>query len=500
MSNRKLIKGAAIVSVDPKIGDLACGDILIEGKVIRAIAPTIEADDCEVIDASTMIAIPGFVDTHRHTWEAPVRAVLADGTHRDYSETVLQRMKSVVRAEDAYAGTLAGSLEALDAGVTTLVDWNHVAGITPEHADASVAALREAGLRAVFAWSPNFQNSWEEEFPSRRPIPEAEAKRLRRDYFASEDQLVTLALGARGPCVTTPETVAEDWRIAREYGLGISFHCGIDGVGPEIRSWHPVAELHKQGLMGPDVTYIHCCTCSDEELTYIRDSGGKVSLAPGSNMPMGIGVPPTGRLLEIGVRPSLSVDVVVNVPGEMFTQMRLCFHMQRMLDYMEQSGMIVGRGGLRDEWSPTIGIRDVLEFATIEGARTAGLDHITGSLTPDKRADIVLISTDSWSMMPVNDPLGAVVNFASVRDIHTVLVDGEIKKRNGVLLDVDKTRVMGLTLAARDQMLSSFRKENGEFDNERFSRLRLPPPGLVCCGSHHAAGHAKDRHSHAPFH
>lgn len=481
MADRKLIRNACVISMDSLVGDLARADILIEGQRIARIGPDIEAEDSEIIEGAGMIAIPGFIDTHRHTWEAPIRTILTDGTHRDYSETILKTIKNAVRAEDAYAATLAGAIEALDAGITTLLDWNHVSGHTPAHADASISALKEAGLRSVFSWAPNFF-AWEDEFPSRKPIPEDEAWRLRKTYFSSSDQLVTFGLGARGPKVTSPETVAEDWRIARDVGMHISFHVGIDGVGPEVRSWHPIEDLYGQGLMGPDTMYIHCCTSSDRELSYIADTGGSVSVAAGSNMQMGIGVPPTGRAIKAGIRPSLSVDVVVNTPGEMFTQMRLVYNMQRMLDYMEQSGMIVGRGELRDEWSPTINTRDVLEFATIAGARAVGLGDVTGSLSIGKQADIVLINTDNWSMMPLSDPLGAVVSYATVADVDTVLVAGKFMKRRGKLVGVDKARIARLSLDVRDHMLRSWERPDGGYDSGLFQRLRLPPRGYLCGG------------------
>jgi cytosine/adenosine deaminase-related metal-dependent hydrolase len=490
--NRTVIRDAAIVSMDPEVGDIDRGDILIEGARIAAVGKALAVGDAQEVDALGMIAIPGFIDTHRHTWEAPVHGILANGTHRDYSDVILSKIKDAMRAEDAYAATLAGSIEALDSGVTTLLDWNHVSGHTPDHADASVAALREAGLRAVFAWAPRF-SAWEDdEFPSKKSIPEAEAWRLRKTYFSSDDQLVTLALGARGPRFCSPETVAEDWRIARDVGMRITFHVGIDGVGPEVRSWHPVQDLHDQGLMGPDTTYIHCCTCTDHELKLMADTGGTASVAASVEMQMGIGVPPVGRLLDAGVRPSLSVDVVVATPGELFTQMRVVYNTQRLLDYMENSGMLVGRGEQREDWTPRVETRDVLEFATIAGARANGMEHKTGSLKPGKEADIVLIRTDGWNMMPVADPVGAVVNFATPADVDTVFVAGKMMKRGGKLLHVDRAKVMRDSMATREHMLSSWRKPDGTYDKGPIRRLSLPGAALTC-GGRLAAGLGKAR-------
>ena len=207
-------------------------------------------------------------------------------------------------------------------------------------------------------------------------------RRVRDTYFSSDDQLVTLALAARAPGNSNFEVAKHDWELARDLGIRISVHVGMRLTTSTCTH---VKNMHDLGLLGPDTTYIHCTDSTDEELDLIAATGGTASVAPYVEMLMGHGPPPTGRLLERGVRPSLSVDVVSSVPGEMFTQMRTALVHERI-------------GALTDTpdeaFSPTLSHRDVLEFATIDGARACALEDKVGSLAPKKQADIVLLNVE----------------------------------------------------------------------------------------------------------
>ena len=182
---RKLIAGGWVLSMDPTIGDLRQGDVLVEDSRIVAIAPSIEAADTERIAARGMIVLPGFVDTHRHTWQTCVRHRYADIDPQIYFAEMLGAKGAAFRSEDVYAGTLLGALSALDSGTTTMLDWSHVQN-TPEHTDAAIAALRDAGIRGVFAhgWPLVEAASWM--FDSQRRHPE-DIRRLRKHFFSSDD-------------------------------------------------------------------------------------------------------------------------------------------------------------------------------------------------------------------------------------------------------------------------------------------------------------------------
>src|SRR4029453_2082989 len=134
MADRLLLRGGYVVTVDPQLGERRDCDVLIDGDRIAAVEPGISAD-AEVIDVSGDIVIPGFVDTHRHTWEAAIRNCAPNATLDDYFVEVLDTFAPLYRPEDVYASNLAGSLECINAGITTLVDWSHINN-TPEHPDA----------------------------------------------------------------------------------------------------------------------------------------------------------------------------------------------------------------------------------------------------------------------------------------------------------------------------------------------------------------------------
>src|SRR5438093_580164 len=315
MPERMLIRGGYVLTLDPEIGDFPGGDLLIEDGKVEAIAPSLEVEDAEVIDATDRIVLPGFVDTHRHTWQTPVRGVLPCCTLDEYFTHMLGNIGTHYRAEDVYAANFVGALEALNAGITTLLDWSHVNN-TPEHSDEAIRGLDESGIRGVYAHGVPVGGEWWSYSSLEHP---EDIRRLRERYFSSEDQLLTLALAARAPGNTAPEVARHDWQLARDIGARISVHVGMRLTGVHV---HHVLNLQELGLMGPDTTYIHCTDSTDEELDLIAESGGTASIAPFVEMLMGHGYPPTGRLLARGVRPTLSVDVVSSVPGEMFTQMR----------------------------------------------------------------------------------------------------------------------------------------------------------------------------------
>ncbi len=138
---RTLIRNVAAATVDPELGDLARTDILIEDGVIREIRPDIVAADAEVIDGTDKIAIPGMVDTHRHTWQTALRGILADGNIPDYLRGIRLHMAPLYRAEDMYAGNYVGALDALNSGITTIVDYCHNI-LDPDGAHAAVTGLR----------------------------------------------------------------------------------------------------------------------------------------------------------------------------------------------------------------------------------------------------------------------------------------------------------------------------------------------------------------------
>lgn len=320
MTNRMLLRSGHVISMDPDIGDLPGGDVLIEDGKIVAVDRDISAD-AEVLDMTGRILVPGFVDTHRHTWEAPIRGCAPNATLDDYFVEVLDTFAPVYTPEDVYAGNLAGSLECLNAGITTLVDWSHINN-TPEHPDAAVQALGETGIRAQYAYGSANTSLADYWYESKISIPGDDVRRVKDRHFASDDGLLTMGLATRGPGFCINDVVEAEWRLARELGIPITVHVGMGRLAGRFGM---VKQLHDLGLLGSDTTYVHCCYFSEEEWRMVADSGGTVSVAPQVELQMGHGWPPVAKAIEHGLRPSLSIDVVTTVPGDMFTQIRAAF-------------------------------------------------------------------------------------------------------------------------------------------------------------------------------
>jgi cytosine/adenosine deaminase-related metal-dependent hydrolase/ribose/xylose/arabinose/galactoside ABC-type transport system permease subunit len=431
-TGRKLIRGGTVLSLDRAMGDFASGDVLVEGDRILAVGPGLTAEGAEVIDASGMIVMPGFVDTHRHIWEGLLRNIGTDVPlegRTSYISFVLHKLAPAFRPEDAYLGNLVSALGAIDAGVTTLLDWSHIQG-SPAHTDAVIQALRDSGLRAVFAYGFPWWGKWEERQPSW-------FVRAATEHFSSKDQLLTLALAAPGPEFTDFEVTRDHWKLARETGARITTHVGVGSYGQDGK----VQEFGEAGLLGPDTTYIHCTTLNPTEIQMIVDTGGTVSLAAPVEMMMGHGMPPIQKFLDRGLRPSLSVDVETNVPSDMFNQMRSVLTLQRALAAAEGKALVSAR--------------DVLSYATVEGARANGLDGKVGTLTPGKEADLILLRTDRMNVTPLNDPATAVVAGMDTGNVDTVLIAGRVMKRHGALLHVDWPAVRRMAGEARDHVIAA---------------------------------------------
>ncbi|MEU8845747.1 amidohydrolase family protein [Streptomyces sp. NPDC048564] len=443
MPDRILLRAGHVLSMDPAVGDLPQGDVLIEDGRITAVEPDISAD-AEVLDMTGRIVIPGFVDTHRHTWEASIRNVAPDATLDDYFVDILDSFAPLYTPEDVYAANLAGSLECLNAGITTLVDWSHINN-TPAHPDAAIQALTESGIRAQYAYGSANTSLADYWFDSKIAIPGDDVRRIRSAYFSSDDGLLTMGLATRGPGFCTNDVVTAEWALARELGIPITVHVAMGRLAGRFGM---VKQLQGLGLLGPDTTYVHCCYFSEEEWQLVADSGGTVSIAPQVEEQMGHGWPPVMKAIEYGLRPSLSIDVVTTVPGDMFTQIRAAFGAERARVNA-------------DCWKANLPVpqtmltaRQMLEIATRNGAHVAGVEDRTGSLTPGKRADVVAIDATALNVAPVHDAAAAVTLSADVSNVDTVIVDGVIHKRAGRLVaDVDRAR--RLVQESRDRLLAA---------------------------------------------
>jgi 5-methylthioadenosine/S-adenosylhomocysteine deaminase len=428
-----LIKGGCVLSLDKDIGDFEKADVLVEGKKITAVKPNISAPNAQVIDASKCVVMPGFVDTHRHMWEGFLRNSLPDGSLLDYINLIQKKFGANYIPEDAYIANLLSTLGCIDVGVTTVLDWSHIQN-SPEHTDAAIKGLQESGVRSVFAYgypqtaSGNWKDAPKQKYPG-------DIARLRKQYFSSDDQLTTLFLASPGGA---PQEVVNIWKAARDVGAPITIHVGVGEFGKSAF----LEKVHAIEPLRSDTTYVHACTLNDTEWKLIKDSGGTVSMAAYVEKLMGHGNPPIQKVIDLGIRPSLSVDVETSVPNDFFNQMRSI--------YSQQKNEVWERKLSGDKNPPKfLTVREVLEFATVEGARANHLEKKVGSLTPGKEADIIMLRHDMLNVMPMNNAVGAVVTSMGPQNVDTVLIAGKVMKRNGKLVGIDMARLERLGSEAK---------------------------------------------------
>jgi 5-methylthioadenosine/S-adenosylhomocysteine deaminase len=442
MVDRLVLRNGFVLSMDPDVGDLRDADVLIEGDEIVAVGPLLDAGDAEEVDVAGKIVLPGFVDTHRHTWETAIRGSAPNATLDDYFVEILDTFAPKYRPEDVYASNLAGAIECVNAGITTLVDWSHINN-TPEHPDAAIEALQEVGIRSQYAYGSANTSLADYWFDSSIAMPGDDVRRVRDTYFSSDDGLLTMALATRGPGFCQEDVVRAEWELARELGIPLTVHVAMGRLAGRFGM---VTQLNDMGLLGPDTTYVHSCYLSEDEWKLVRESGGTISVAAQVELQMGHGSPPTGKCYAHGLRPSLSIDVVTTVPGDMFTQMRAAFGAER-----EKVNALAWEADTEvPETIPTA--RQMIEMATINGAHVAGVADRTGSLTPGKKADVVVIDASAPNTAPLLDPVAAVVTAADVSNVDTVIVNGVVKKRDGRLVD-SFDRARRLVEESRDHLV-----------------------------------------------
>ena len=430
------------MSMDPQVGDFVEADVLVEGKKIVAVGPNLRAGGAGVIDARGRIVMPGFVDTHHHQFETALRSFLADGLlfndgkpHGaiNYFEYILGKFAPVYRPWDVYINELFGSLSQIDAGVTTVHDISQIHH-SPEHSDAAIKGIADSGRRAAFGY-----------FESAGAVPgnqyPADARRIKKQYFSSDDQLMTMIMGGE---IYLPgfETA---WAIGRELEIPIAAHIvGSFGMGPTFDA------LAAANQFGPDNLFIHMTGMSDMSWQKVKEAGAHVSLAVPIEMNMRHGMPPILKTLAMGIQPSLSVDVECTLTADMFTQMRTAMALQRA--FVNQMALETGNPPDLPELLTT---RDVLRFATMEGAKDLRLDHKIGTLTPGKEADIILLDAEAINVAPLNVVPGAVVSLMERSNVETVIVAGKVRKWKGQLLGVDLRRLRRQLEASRDYLFEA---------------------------------------------
>jgi len=418
-----VIRGATVLTMDTRIGDLPRGDVHVRDGTIIAVAPGIATTTASVIDGRGMICMPGFIDTHWHLWTSVCRAVIQlDDPKRSYFP-VTAALGPHYTPEDSYRSVRFGAAEALSAGATTVHDWAHNIR-SPEHADAELRAMRDVGVRGRLAYGTP------QGYPDERPMDLEGLSRIKRDWMpgnGNEDGLLTLGICSRNVGDTTNplrgnisiETARIDWGGARALGLPITMHTS----GPT-----PIKLLDDAKLLGPDVQLVHPLLTTPEERRIMKERGVSYSTSPTGEMgrPASAGVIQLGELLEAGVKVSISIDNTSSYSADYFQCMRILYRLH------------THRIGSRIP----LDFKRLVRLATIDGAIDLGIAGRTGSLTPGKRADLILVRTEGINIAPASEPYQALVSFAQPSNIDTVVVDGRILRRDGRFTALDEAHVL----------------------------------------------------------
>jgi cytosine/adenosine deaminase-related metal-dependent hydrolase len=410
-----LIRDAAIITMDPAIGDLATGDIHVRDGAIVAVGPRLTAPRASVIDGATMIALPGLVDTHWHMWEGAARNLAGDEAKTGYFPHS-RTLGVLFTPEDNARGVRLCLAEAIHSGITTVHNWSHNI-LSPAYAEAELAAHRQSGGRARYSYGYSRKTG------SNEMLPLEDIRAFHAKWFkGTGDGLLSFGIATRGPSNNTIEMCVEEMRFARALGIPLTTHVGIAPGKDSL-----VEPMNAAGLLGPDVLLIHATNGTAAERKVLGDTKTPVSCSPYTELRTGFGVTPVREFLAANVPIGLSVDTTVLCGNaDMFAIMKA---MQNIDD-----------GTAPSEFGITA--RRVLEMGTIGGARALGLADRIGSLTPGKRADLILVRTDAINMAPMADPVRMIVQAAQPANVDTVMVDGRILKRHSKLTTLDVTKVM----------------------------------------------------------
>jgi 5-methylthioadenosine/S-adenosylhomocysteine deaminase len=429
---RTLIADALVLTMDDELGTLPRADVLIEDRRIAAVGPDLPRhSDVDVVDGRDRIVMPGFVDTHRHMWAAMLRGCACYGDLGTYFHDVVFTYGANFTPDDTYASVRFGLAEAVDSGITTMHAWEHNIQ-TPAHADAALQALSESGMRGRFSYGPSSDPEAGSSFAQgTETIDLDDVLRLRRERFATDHGLLHLGIACRGVDYSQPEVWQREFAFAREHGLPITTHTMM--TAHDVERVRAISVYEEHEALGSDVLLVHAIHTNEAERAYLARTSTPVSLSILSELRTGMGIPPIVEMIQAGVPLCLSVDTMAaSDNSDYFAVLRATLLVPR------------GQHGDATVYQPD----QVLRHGTIDGARALGIDELTGSLTPGKRADVIVLRATDLNLAPMNVADGQVVLAAQPRNVEHVWIDGVQRKRDGELVDVDADALVANARAA----------------------------------------------------
>ncbi|WP_408897198.1 amidohydrolase family protein [Nocardioides sp. R1-1] len=447
---RTLVRNGHVLTMDPDLGDLASGEVLIEDGVIVAVGPSLGVTDAEVVDATGHLVLPGLIDTHRHTWQSLVRGICGDWTLGDYYFGIRLGISPAYTPDDVRLGNRYGAIDALNAGVTTILDFSHCNN-TPEHADGAVQGLLDAGIRAAFCYG-FFESAPEDTRFGDHAARIKDFHRIADTYFGSDGR-VTLGVSLSEIFGLPWEHSVDELAAARERQALLVNHAGCV-FGSVLATG--ILEMEALGLLGPDMVHVHCTTFGDAEWEALARTGGKVSISSQTELNMGFGRPVFERCRQHGIAPTLSADVISLNSGDLWHELR--FGLSAARADAAQATNLAGR--MPDNVVTTA--REALRWSTVNAAEAMGLGDKVGSLSPGKRADLILVGGGALEQHPRVDPYATLVFQTSAADVQTVIVDGQVVKQGGVLTVADRDALTAEVDAASERILGRVRDAGRE--------------------------------------
>lgn len=421
-----LLRGAALVlTMDPGLGDGPLGtlphaDVLMRDGAVAAVGPGLRTPPgARVVDAAGKLVMPGFVDLHTHLWQSSMRGGCADRDLFGWLADCNRATFSRIPPADMYRFVRLGALDSLQSGITTLVDW--VDALPYDTTAQYVRALADTGVRFTYAM---FQAE-----PQAALIPRVKRELLDPVPLASAQVATHAARPIEG-------LNRLHWEIARDLGVMLNSHVLERS---EQRADDPLGVLADIGALGPRLLMNHAIHLTDAELDAVAAHDVRVAHCPLSNMRLASGIMRLPDLARRGVKVGLGLDGGTNDTSDFFALMRTAVGLQRARSL---------------DASVFPQVQDVLRIATLGGAEAIGRAGEIGSLTPGKRADVIVVDPAALNFAPRFDWVGQLVFNARPENVHAVFVDGRPLKLDGRLVDVDTARVVREAEAAAARLRS----------------------------------------------
>ena len=418
MNNTILIKNALILN--PNNFENKKQSLLIKDDLIAEIADSIdEANVDKIIDAEGKILLPGLINTHTHLSMTLFRGLADDLSLDSWLNDHIWPMEANLNGDYCYIGALLGAVELIKSGTTTFSDMYF-------YMEDVARAVEDAGIRAVLSYGMiDFGDA------ERREAEIEENLQLFKSCNGMADGRIKVFFGPHSPYTASEELLIKVRELADENNMGIHIH--VSETEKEIndsldeKGLRPFEYLEKIGFLGPDVVAAHCVWLSDEEIEIIKKHNVKVSHNPCSNMKLASGVAPVSKLIENDICVSIGTDGASS---------------NNNLDLIEElkTASLLQKVSTLDP--KVLSSDEAITMATIKGAEALGLENEIGSIEVGKKADIILIDTNSANMVPDSSSLSSnVIYSANGSNVDTTICNGKILMENKKLTVLDEQEI-----------------------------------------------------------